>query len=227
MTLNNITTTASVNSEKLQRVKINKVKFIHASDIHLGCQQYRNSHLSEDYIKVFQEILSIAKEHCVDFIILGGDVFTSLEMLPGNLLKIINILTDFKFYTNGEIPIIAIEGNHDIRRYTFTRKLVKRGQSWLKLIANLDLIILLDANLDSHPTEVFKYYDHDLKKGGKIQIKDVAIYGIRYIGQEPVEYLLKIKDAIEKKDGVFNILLQHYGIEGQMENIPGVKIREA
>ena len=96
MTLNNITTTGSVNIEKLQREKIKVVKFIHASDIHLGCQQYRNSHLSEDYIKAFQEILSIAKDHWVNFIILGGDVFTSLEMLPGNLLKIINILTDFK-----------------------------------------------------------------------------------------------------------------------------------
>ena len=227
MTLNNITTTGSVNIEKLQREKIKVVKFIHASDIHLGCQQYRNSHLSEDYIKAFQEILSIAKDHWVNFIILGGDVFTSLEMLPGNLLKIINILTDFKFYTNGEIPIIAIEGNHDIRRFSFTRKLTKRGQSWLKLIASFGLIILLDANLNTSPTEMFEYYNHDLKKGGKIQIKDVVIYGIRYIGQEPVENLSKIKAAIEKKEDVFNILLQHYGIEGQMKNIPGVKIEEA
>ena len=227
MTLNNISTTGSVNIEKLQREKIKVVKFIHASDIHLGCQQYRNSHLSEDYIKAFQEILSIAKDHWVNFIILGGDVFTSLEMLPGNLLKIINILTDFKFYTNGEIPIIAIEGNHDIRRFSFTRKLTKRGQSWLKLIANLGLIVLLDANLNTCPTEMFEYYNHDLKKGGKIQIKNVVIYGIRYIGQEPVENLSKIRAAIEKKEGVFNILLQHYGIEGQMKNVPGVKIEEA
>ena len=226
MTLNNITTIASVNIEKLQREKIKIVKFIHASDIHLGCQQYRNSHLSEDYIKAFQEILSIAKEQWVDFIILGGDVFTSLEILPGSLLKIINILTEFRFYTDEKIPIIAIEGNHDIRRYTFTKKLVKQGQSWLKLIASFGLIILLDANLNARPIEMFKYYNHDLKKGGKIQIKNVAIYGIRYIGQEPVEYLSNIRAAIEKKEGVFNILLQHYGIEGQMENIPGVKISE-
>ena len=44
---------------------------------------------------------------------------------------------------------------------------------------------------------------------------------------EPVESISKIRAAIEKKEGVFNILLQHYGIEGQMKNVPGVKIEEA
>lgn len=92
------------------------VKFIHASDIHLGCKQYRNTHRSNDFIHAFQEILSLACSHKVDFIILGGDVFTSIDMLPGNLNRIIDILTDFK--DNSSIPIIAIEGNHDIRRYS-------------------------------------------------------------------------------------------------------------
>ena len=113
------------------------VKFIHASDIHLGCQQYRNIHRTDDFIRAFQEILSIAIFRKVDFIILGGDVFTSIDMLPGKLNEIIGILTDFK--DNSNIPIIAIEGNHDIRRYSKGMKF-ERGQSWLKVISNLGLI---------------------------------------------------------------------------------------
>ncbi|MFW9824384.1 MAG: exonuclease SbcCD subunit D [Candidatus Thorarchaeota archaeon] len=198
------------------------VRFIHASDIHLGCQQYQSERRADDFIKAFKEILELAIEKCVDFVILAGDVFTSLEMLPGKLLKIISMLIEFKKNTNERIPIIAIEGNHDIRKFSFGLKLLKRGQSWLKLLSNLGLLILLDANLDA--TSVFQYYDPILRKGGKIQIKNVMIYGIRYIGQEPVDHLPKIRDSIKKEKGVFNILLQHYGIEGQMENVPGVKL---
>ncbi len=71
------------------------VRFIHASDIHIGSQQYRNEYRADDFIRAFQEILELAISYHVDFILLGGDVFTSLEMLPGKLDKIVNILKDF------------------------------------------------------------------------------------------------------------------------------------
>ena len=70
-------------------------KFIHASDIHLGSYQFRNEYRADDYIRAFQEILELAISYHVDFIILGGDVFTSLEMLPSKLIKIINLLKDY------------------------------------------------------------------------------------------------------------------------------------
>ncbi len=202
------------------------VKFVHASDIHLGCHQYRTLNRADDFIRAFREILILSIDHCADFIILGGDVFTSLEMLPGKLLEIVEMLTEFKTRTSGKIKIIAIEGNHDIRKSSFGLRLSKRGQSWLKLISSLGLIILLDANLEDSPEELFKVYDSSLKKGGKIQIKNVMIHGIQYIGQDPIKYLPKIKNAIKKEHGVYNILLQHYGIKGQMKNVPGVKLED-
>jgi DNA repair exonuclease SbcCD nuclease subunit len=209
-----------------KRVRFNKISFIHASDIHLGCHQYRNEYRSDDFIRVFEEILKVALNHEVDFIILGGDVFTSLEMLPGKLLEVIEILTEFKARTNGEIPIIAIEGNHDIRKFSFGLKLTNRGQSWLKLISSLGLIVLLDVNLEAPPNNLFKSYDIQQNQGGKIQIKNVVIHGFRYIGQEPTKYLSKIRAAIKKEEGKFNILLQHYGIEGQMKDVPGIKLED-
>jgi len=200
-------------------------KFIHASDIHLGSHQYRNDYRANDFIFAFEEILSIAVIHRVDFLLLGGDVFTSLEMLPGKLTKIVNLLTNFKRVTKNQILIIAIEGNHDIRKFSRGQKFKQRGQSWLKLLASLGLIILLDADVDLPPDEIFKEYDFKTRKGGKIRIKDVIIYGTRYLGQNPVEYLLKLKDGIEKDDDLFHILLQHFGIKGQMEQVPGVDYR--
>lgn len=203
------------------------VKFIHASDIHLGAAQYQNEHRANDFIYAFQEILSLAIKHHVDFIILGGDVFTSLEMLPGNLTKIIAILKNFKNRTEETIPIISIEGNHDIRKFSRGTRLPRRGQSWLKLIASLGLVILLDVDLEAPEDEMFHPYDFKINRGGKIQVKNVVIYGTRYTGQKPEKLLTKINNAIKKDSKIFNILIQHFGIAGQMENVPGVGLRTA
>ena len=197
--------------------------FIHASDIHLGAQQYNNSYRADDFIRAFQEILKLAIFKHVDFIILSGDVFTSLEMLPGKLTKIVNILHNFNSKTKGTIPIIAIEGNHDIRKFSRGQRFAKRGQSWLKLLSSLNLLLLLDADLEAPPNEMFKEYNKETNRGGKVKIKNAIIYGTRYISQTPEEYILKFKDAIKREDGFFHILLQHFGIQGQMENVPGVE----
>ncbi|MFX1502035.1 MAG: exonuclease SbcCD subunit D, partial [Promethearchaeota archaeon] len=202
----------------------NTTRFIHASDIHLGSQQYRNEYRADDFIRAFEEILELGIINNVDFILLGGDVFTSLEMLPGKLIKIVNILKNFKNFTNGSILIIAIEGNHDIRKFSRGIVFERRGQSWLKFLNSLGLIILLDAVIDAPPQQMFKLYDFNTKLGGKIQIKNVMIYGTRYIGEKPINFLSKIRKAIVKKNHLFNILLQHFGIEGQMDNVPGVTL---
>jgi len=204
----------------------NSVKFIHASDIHLGAAQYRNEYRSDDFIQAFQEILELAITHHVDFIILGGDVFTSLEILPGKLTKIVNMLKDFKDFTQNSILIIAIEGNHDIRKFSRGVRFERRGQSWLKLLSSLGLIILLDADLEAPSEDVFKLYNFATKKGGKIQIKNVVVYGSRYLGEKPISFLSKMRKAIVKENGFYNIFLQHFGIEGQMENVPGINLEE-
>ncbi|MBY9020208.1 MAG: DNA repair exonuclease [Candidatus Lokiarchaeota archaeon] len=201
-------------------------KFIHASDIHLGSHQYRNNNRANDFISAFEEILTTAIIHQVDFILLGGDVFTSLDMLPGKLTRVVDLLNDFKKETNNKIFIVAIEGNHDIRKFSKGQRFIQRGQSWLKLLASLDLIILLDADLNLPPNEMFKEYDFKTRKGGKIRIKDAIIYGTRYLGQNPEEYFLKLKEGISGDDDLFHILLQHFGIEGQMVNVPGVDYRK-
>ena len=197
-------------------------KFIHASDIHLGSHQYRNEDRANDFISAFEEILSKAIIHQVDFVLLGGDVFTSLEMLPGKLTKIVNLLSDFKTKTDGRILIIAIEGNHDIRKFSRGVRFSHRGQSWLKFLVRLGLIVLLDADINAPPEEMFKPYNFRVRKGGKIQVKNVVIYGTRYLKEKPEDYLLTLKEGIIKDDGNFHILLQHFGIEGQMEQVPGV-----
>jgi len=222
MTSVNISDLQVINYEKSQGRDEQITKFIHASDIHLGSHQYRNDNRANDFIFAFEEILKKAINHQVDFILLGGDVFTSLEMLPGKLTKIVNILRDFKSKNEERILIIAIEGNHDIRKFSRGVRFNHRGQSWLKFLASLGLIVLLDAEINAPPEEIFKPYDFRVRKGGRIQVKNVIVYGTGYSKEKPEDYLLKLKNGIIKDDGKFHILLQHFGIKGQMENVPGV-----
>jgi len=209
----------------MKEVTLSEVKFLHASDIHLGCNQYRNEHRSDDFIRAFQELLSLAISNKVDFILLGGDVFTSLEMLPGKLTKIIEILQNFKEQTENSIPLIAVEGNHDLRKFSRGIRFSQRGQSWLKVLVAIDLIVLLSANLDAPTDQIFQPYSFEKRKGGKMQIKNCTIYGVQYMVEKPESYLSKIRKAINNKDGLFHILLAHFGVQGQMENVPGIDMK--
>jgi len=200
-----------------------KVRFIHASDIHLGTGQYQSPERSDDFLKVLKGILDLAVTKKVSFILLGGDVFSSLDLLPEQLGKIVKILKHFKEKTQKLIKIIAIEGNHDIRKYSRGAK-IKRRQSWLRFLQDLDLLILLDINPDARPENMFQTYDFKSKRGGKIRIGNVIVYGTSYLGRRTEELLPKIRTGITPNDGCFHILLQHFGIKGQMKNVPGIPL---
>ena len=214
--------TKNISSE---RPIVREFSFIHASDLHLGSHQYRNEERTNDFIDALKQILDLAKIHQVDFILLGGDVFNALEILPGKLMEIISIFKQFKVDVNNRIKVIAIEGNHDIRKHSFGVRFKHRGQSWLKLLASLNLLILLDVDLDAVPKQRFREYNFKTQQGGKVRIKNAIIYGTRYLGETPKDELIKIMESIEKDDGLFHILIQHFGIEGKMENVPGLSYK--
>ncbi|QEE15117.1 exonuclease SbcCD subunit D [Promethearchaeum syntrophicum] len=200
-----------------------KVRFIHASDIHLGTGQYQNPARSDDFIKILKGIIDLAISKKVSFILLGGDVFGSLDLLPEQLSRIVKILKDFKEKTQDSINIIAIEGNHDIRKYSRGSRIIRR-QSWLRFLQELDLLVLLDVNPEARSENLFQNYDYQTKKGGKIRIGNVVIYGTSYLGRRTEELLPKIRSGINQTDGCFHILLQHFGIKGQMKNVPGMPL---
>jgi len=188
-----------------------KIRFIHASDIHLGTGQYQSPERSDDFLKVLKGILDLAIKKMAKFIILGGDVFGSLDLLPEQLGKIVKILNLFK------------EKTQNLRKYSRGAR-IKRRQSWLRFLQDLDLLILLDINPDAHPENMFQTYDFESKRGGKIRIGNVIVYGTSYLGRRTEELLPKIRTGIKQNDGCFHILLQHFGIKGQMKNVPGIPL---
>lgn len=204
------------------------VKFLHASDLHLGRFQYRNQARANDFIVAFEKLLILARSQKVDFILLGGDVFNSLELMPGIFTLLIKVIKQHQECNETEIPIIAIEGNHDIRKMSRGMRFKERGQSWLKVMNELGLIILLDGEVNDPTAEMFAPYNFERRSGGKIRIKEAIIYGTHYLGENPYKELRKIGMAIEqeKEPGTFRILLQHFGIEGQLGDVPGIDFRQ-
>ena len=89
------------------------ILFIHSADIHLG-KTYRNSageaERYEDFFRCLSGLVENALSEKVDFILIGGDLFHTGQILPKTFAKTIETLQPLK---EAGIPCIAIEGNHD------------------------------------------------------------------------------------------------------------------
>jgi DNA repair exonuclease SbcCD nuclease subunit len=196
-------------------------RFLHASDLHLGAKQYQNLDLAQDYIDRLKNIFGLAIMKKVDCILLSGDVFTSIDILPGLFHQIIALFQHFQQSYHRPIPILAIEGNHDLRRHTHGST-YQRGQSWLKVLSKLGLLYLLDFQ-DVNGKPKF-YHEIDGKKEcTEFIIKFVRIFGTHYTNQTPTDHIKAIAQSISKEPEKYSILLQHFGIHGTMEGVPGIR----
>ena len=199
---------------------MDRVKFLHMADTHLGYRQYKNTHRFRDFNAAFMKILYKAIEEEVDFILLAGDIFEQGNATPETITAIYTAINKFKAKSKEKlgryIPIIAIEGNHD--QIGFSSK-----RSWAEFLANLDLITLLDPEYDN--TEK-KIHFNKSKKGNKgmVTINETCIYGIPYYGSNTDDFLPILHDSINTRPDGINILMMHYGIQGQEEDERGIEL---
>ncbi|MHA1669485.1 MAG: metallophosphoesterase family protein [Promethearchaeota archaeon] len=197
------------------------IKFIHFSDLHLGKRQYNLKERYKDYFRAFQWVLDRAISEKVDFILISGDLFDSKNINPSVLSDVFYSIRDFKERSSlklkREIPMICIEGNHDNPIYT--------TNSWMSFLADLNLIILLAGNYDKeNKLLTFQPYSTSNHRGGMFQIKDTIIYGLPYYGSFTKHLFHAIYQAISKKNNKFNILMMHFGVEGQDKSKPGIEL---
>ncbi|WFD33923.1 meiotic recombination [Malassezia cuniculi] len=118
----------------------NVVRFLLASDNHLGVHE-RDPVRGDDSINTFREILEIARDQNVDFVLLGGDLFHENKPSRETMHRTLSLLREFTLgdraiaiellsdpFTDDEpfptinyedeninvsIPIFSIHGNHD------------------------------------------------------------------------------------------------------------------
>jgi DNA repair protein SbcD/Mre11 len=189
------------------------MKFLHISDIHLGCDLYHieNEERMRDYGRAWGDCLERAIDEKVDFVLIGGDLFDKKTPAPRAMIQAISGLTTLK---NNNIPAVAIEGNHDN---------VSNGKqySWLHTLAEMGLIRLLESNMS--PDESGKLciksteWSENCEKPFFTDIGNARIFGTNWYGASIEKLVPTIAEAIEqnRRDGAFHILLLHTEIEGK------------
>jgi DNA repair protein SbcD/Mre11 len=178
------------------------IRFIHTSDIHLG-KSYRSSACDaqryQDFFTTFQGIVADAVAERVDFVLIGGDLFHTGQILPKTFARTIEILQPLK---DAGIPCLAVEGNHDwIHR--------RDSVSWMEALSQLGYLCLLRPGRTDDGGYRFDPFDAEQGSGGHIEINGVNIYGLGYIGSQAGSHVARICEAVATER---NILLFHVGV---------------
>jgi DNA repair protein SbcD/Mre11 len=194
------------------------MRFIHTADIHLG-KTYRNSpgetERYEDFFRCLSGIVAEAVREAVDFMLIGGDLFHTGQILPKTFARTIEALQPLKA---AGIPCIAIEGNHDwIHR--------RDSISWMEALSEMGYIRLLRPARTKEGGYRFEPFDEKIGMGGHLEIGGLNIYGLGYIGTQAGSHVGRICDAVATDN---NLLLFHVGIwKHSPIEIGNMKIEEA
>lgn len=177
-------------------------KYLHTADIHLG-KTYRTStdeaERYEDFFHMLGGIVSDAIAEQVDFILIGGDLFHTGQILPRTFARTIETLQPLK---DAGIPCIAVEGNHDwIHR--------RDSISWMEALSQMGYIHLLRPSRTEGGDYRFEPFDAETGTGGHIKIKGLNIYGLGYIGTQAGNHVARICEAVTTEN---NLLLFHVGV---------------
>ncbi|NET52509.1 MAG: hypothetical protein F6K09_28645 [Merismopedia sp. SIO2A8] len=136
-------------------------RFLHLADIHLGFDRYDNRTRSQDFFRAFYDALeTYAIAESVDFVLIAGDLFEHRLIQPSTLNQAQICL---KYLQDANIPVIAIEGNHDNRPYG-------TKTSWLRYLAEWGLLTFLEPGDVEAGHPLFSHWDQEQRYGGYIDL---------------------------------------------------------
>jgi len=188
------------------------MRFIHASDIHLGYQQYNRRERFDDFSRVFLHIVEQAIEQQVDFVLLAGDLFEKRTVDP---LAMRVAIEGFSQLREAGIPVIAVEGNHEKAYY-------RDQYSWVDFLDALGYLYLLNPRIEDERVILEPHSDSG---GAYVDLPGgVRVYGIKYYGAATGKVFGLCADALTEMDHSnveFAILMSHAGLEGQHPRYSG------
>lgn len=183
-----------------------KIKFVHCADIHLGANPFEIEERFEDMGKAFKQVCEFAINEKVNFVLIAGDFFHNKVLNPKTLEQAVNILEKVK---QADIPVFLTEGNHDMETYS-------NVYSWLQFLSSRGYIYLLRGN-KRKDENVLKIWDG--KEGSIYDIGYAYIIGLGYPGSTAKKYIEKVNSELEEliKNEVLDdkpiICMLHTGID--------------
>jgi len=179
------------------------MNFIHASDMHLGYAQYGLEERFRDYARAFQSVIKYAINHKAEFILISGDLFHKRNINAPTYLQAYKVLLELKD-RSPSTQVYAIEGNHDLAFHA-------DGKSWLEILNSQGLLRLIRL----------KEADGVKLMGDYVELDNVRIFGVKYIGSNTTSSIQQIADEIKKTEAEhgkkYTILMMHFGLEGQVK----------
>lgn len=194
------------------------MRFLHIADIHLGYQQYNSRERFNDFGRAFLHVVEQARKQQVDFVLLAGDLFEKRTVDPLAMRQAVEGLQQLR---DAQIPIIAVEGNHERAHY-------RDQYSWLEFLAAIGLLTLLDARVQDGRIRLEPYSEGS---GAYVDLPGgVRVYGLKYYGAMTGRVLPLFQQALAELDGprpAYSILLTHAGLEGILPRCSGAVSRAA
>ncbi|HLZ60299.1 MAG TPA: exonuclease SbcCD subunit D [Ktedonosporobacter sp.] len=200
-----------------------RASFIHIADTHLGYEQYGVRERFNDFSRAFWEIIDVALERNIDFMVIAGDLFNKRAI---DALTLIHAIEGLKKLKDRGIPVIAIEGNHD-------RSYYRDGISWLQFLCYQGYLVLL-APIMQDGAPLLTHWQQESMQGAYIDLMNgrLRVYGLPWQGAaigrslEGVAQALSGARATEEADGVeYRLLAMHTGIDGYVPRIQGLPTR--
>ena len=193
------------------------MKFLHISDIHLGCTRYQLAESPRDFFDAWIDVLQkYAIDERVDFVLMCGDFFHKRNVPPETMNYAFAGLSLLK---EAGIPAIAIEGNHD-------QKHNDSDYSWLRSLSNWNLLYLLEPK-NAEGGMSYQPWDADYAVGGFVDIGRARVFGSHWYGASANWAIPMLTDAIKenRREGAFHVLLLHTDVEGhQTHPIPALSL---
>ncbi len=190
-------------------------RFLHIADIHLGFDRYSSPERTKDFFRALQTTLDCyAIQADVDFVIIAGDLFEHRNIKPATLNQAQLCLQGLQ---KANIPVFAIEGNHDNRPYG-------TATSWLKYLSEWGLLMLLEPQDPKHGEDFLVPWNPQTRTGSYYDLDcGVRVIGSHWYGSTAPRAIEQMAAAIQAlpPGPATTVLMFHHGLEGQIARYAG------
>ena len=201
------------------------IKFLHMSDVHLGCRRYNLEERTKDFFRSWYDVINNhALPNAVDFVLIAGDFFDRRNIDPQTMN---HALAGLQLLKDAGIPVVAIEGNHD-------RRDAVSDYSWMRSFSQAGFFVLLeparveDTSENALPWQMVPW-DEEAKAGSYVDIKGARIFGTHWYGTSANAAMPMLAESLRaaRGEGLFHILLLHTDVEGQLNRpIPALSVEK-
>jgi exonuclease SbcD len=203
------------------------IKFLHISDVHLGCRRYNLEERTKDFFRSWYDVIeNHAIQNEVDFVLIAGDFFDRRQIDPQTMN---HALAGLQILKDAGVPVVAIEGNHD-------RRDAVSDYSWMRSFSQAGFLILLEParvaeteTSESAPPWEMTPWDEESHAGSYVDIKGARIFGTHWYGTSANAAMPMLAESLRRArgKGLFQILMLHTDVEGQLNRpIPALSVEK-